>query len=51
MLCISMTWASTRFPVEPVMADPNEPYAITEGDLTKIFKEYEILSAKGTKNP
>ena len=32
--------------VEPVMADPKEPYAITEGDLTKIFKEYEILAHK-----
>lgn len=32
--------------VEPVMTDPSEPYAITEGDLTKIFKEYEILAEK-----
>ena len=32
--------------VEPVMADPKEPYAITEGDLAKIFKEYEILAHK-----
>ena len=32
--------------VEPVMADPSEPYAITEADLPKIFKEYEILSEK-----
>ncbi len=32
--------------VEPVMADPKEPYAITEADLPKIFKEYEILSQK-----
>lgn len=30
--------------VEPVMADSKEPYAITEGDLAKIFKEYEILA-------
>ena len=35
--------------VEPVMADPKEPYAITEGDLAKIFKEYEILAEKITK--
>ena len=34
--------------VEPVMADPKEPYAITEGDLAKIFREYEILAAKIT---
>lgn len=32
--------------VEPVMADSKEPYAITEADLPKIFKEYEILSEK-----
>lgn len=32
--------------VEPVMADPSQPYAITEGDLAKIFKEYEILAHK-----
>lgn len=32
--------------VEPVMADPSEPYAITEADLPAIFKEYEVLSEK-----
>lgn len=32
--------------VEPVMADPKEPYAITEADLPKIFKEYENLAEK-----
>ncbi len=32
--------------VEPVMADPKMPYAISDGDLPKIFKEYEILSEK-----
>ena len=32
--------------VEPVMADPKEPYAITEADLPKIFKEYEVLAQK-----
>ncbi|MBR1423171.1 MAG: thioether cross-link-forming SCIFF peptide maturase [Ruminococcus sp.] len=32
--------------VEPVIADPKEPYAITEADLPKIFKEYEVLSQK-----
>lgn len=35
--------------VEPVMADSNEPYAITEADLPKIFKEYEVLSEKIAK--
>ena len=29
--------------VEPVMADENDPYAITEADLPAIFKEYEVL--------
>ncbi len=32
--------------VEPVMAEPTEPYAITEEDLDTIFKEYEILLDK-----
>ena len=32
--------------VEPVMADPKMPYTITERDLPKIFKEYEILADK-----
>lgn len=32
--------------VEPVMADSTEPYAITEGDLPKIFSEYELLEDK-----
>ena len=32
--------------VEPVMADPKEPYAITESDLPRIFREYEILADK-----
>ena len=35
--------------VEPVMADPKEPYAITEADLPRIFKEYEVLADKITK--
>lgn len=32
--------------VEPVMADPEMPYALTESDLPAIFKEYELLSDK-----
>ena len=32
--------------VEPVMADPEMPYAITKSDLPKIFKEYEVLADK-----
>lgn len=35
--------------VEPVMADAEEPYAITEADLPRIFKEYEVLAEKITK--
>lgn len=35
--------------VEPVMADPKEDYAITEAELPRIFKEYEILADKITK--
>ena len=29
--------------VEPVMADPSQPYALTEKDLPVIFREYERL--------
>lgn len=32
--------------VEPVIADPKEPYAITEADLPRIFEEYERLMQK-----
>lgn len=32
--------------VEPVMAESKYPYAITDGDLPKIFKEYETLAEK-----
>ncbi len=35
--------------VEPVMADASEPYAITEADLPRIFKEYEVLAEKIAK--
>lgn len=30
--------------VEPVVADPKEPYALTEQDLPRIFEEYERLA-------
>ncbi len=30
--------------IEPVMADANEPYALSEGDLPEIFEEYDRLS-------
>ena len=32
--------------VEPVIADPSEPYAITEEDLPTIFAEYEKLATE-----
>ena len=35
--------------VEPVMGDSSEPYAITNGDLAKVFKEYEVLADKLNK--
>jgi uncharacterized protein len=35
--------------VEPVMADPEMPYAITPQDLPRIFDEYDALMEKITK--
>ncbi len=32
--------------VEPVVADPKEPYAITEDDLPQLFAEYDRLAAE-----
>ena len=32
--------------VEPVVAEPKEPYAITEEDLPKLFEEYDKLAAE-----
>lgn len=32
--------------VEPVIADENEPYALTEEDLPKIYEEYEKLAVE-----
>lgn len=32
--------------VEPVIADPCEPYALTEEDLPKIYEEYEKLAVE-----
>lgn len=41
--------------VEPVVADPSAPYALTENDLPEVFAEYEKLSkimieCSGTKD-
>ena len=35
--------------VEPVMADPKMPYALTQSDLPRIFDEYEELMQKITE--
>ena len=32
--------------VEPVIADPSEPYALTEADLPRIYEEYEKLAVE-----
>ena len=32
--------------VEPVVAEPGEPYAITEEDLPQLFEEYDKLAAE-----
>ncbi|MCD8096059.1 MAG: thioether cross-link-forming SCIFF peptide maturase [Ruminococcus sp.] len=32
--------------IEPVMADENEPYALSQSDLPRIFEEYDKLSDK-----
>jgi uncharacterized protein len=32
--------------VEPVVAQPDEPYALTEEDLPKLFEEYDKLAAQ-----
>ncbi len=32
--------------VEPVIADPSEPYALTEEDLPRIYEEYEKLAVE-----
>lgn len=36
--------------VEPVVTKPEEKYALTEGDLPKIFKEYERLALELLEN-
>lgn len=34
----------TELSMEPVVCAPNEPYALTEEDLPKLFEQYEILA-------
>lgn len=35
--------------VEPVVSQPEEPYAITEADLPKLYEEYDILAKEMIK--
>lgn len=34
----------TELSMEPVVCSPNDPYALTEEDLPKLFEQYEILA-------
>ena len=34
----------TELSMEPVVCSPDEPYALTEEDLPKLFEQYEILA-------
>ena len=34
----------TELSMEPVVCPPNDPYALTEEDLPKLFEQYEILA-------
>lgn len=39
----------TELSMEPVVCEPNDPYALTEEDLPKIFEQYEILAKEMIK--
>ena len=39
----------TELSMEPVVCPPNDPYALTEEDMPKIFEQYEILSKEMLK--
>ena len=39
----------TELSMEPVVCPPDDPYALTETDLPKLFKEYEILACEMIK--
>ena len=36
----------TELSMEPVVSAPDEPYALTEEDLPKLFEQYEILATE-----
>lgn len=38
-----------KLSMEPVICDPNEPYALTEADLPEIYNQYEILAKEMIK--
>ena len=39
----------TELSMEPVVCPPNDPYALTEEDLPKLFEQYEILAKEMIK--
>ena len=39
----------TELSMEPVVCPPNDPYALTDEDLPKIFEQYEILAKEMIK--
>ena len=39
----------TELSMEPVVCPPNDPYALTEEDMPKIFEQYEILAKEMIK--
>ena len=43
------TWASPKLSMEPVVAAPGEPCALTEEDLPVVFEQYEILAKEMLK--
>ena len=39
----------TELSMEPVVCPPDDPYALTENDLSKLFEQYEILACEMIK--
>ncbi len=39
----------TELSMEPVVCPPNDPYALTDDDLPKLFEQYEILAKEMIK--
>ena len=39
----------TELSMEPVVCPPGDPYALTEGDLPKLFEQYELLATEMIK--